>query len=150
MFLSSALPFLSSPPTSALSLPLCVPHPPGICITNPHFHLIYQGILQRIFGMLSVKIRSFLTMLRCFCLLSRHSTTIVYSTYCSNVAFSGIKSSLILSVAKKHRKYVLYIQLYMYNCLLNTPKQRSFSRIFDVSYPPCQTILRCSGISDQH
>ena len=23
------------------------------------------------------------------------------------------------------------------NCLLNTPQQRSFSRIFDVSYPPC-------------
>ena len=50
----------------------CVPHPPGICITNPHFHLIYQGVLQRIFGMLSVKIGSFLTMLRCFCFLSRH------------------------------------------------------------------------------
>ena len=128
----------------------CVPHPPEICITNPHFRLIYQGVLQRIFGMLSVKIGSFLTMLRCFCLLSRHSTTIVYSTYCSNVAFSGIKSSLILSVAEKHRKYVLYIQLYMYNCLLNTPQQRSSSRIFDVSYPPCQTILRCSNISAQH
>ena len=59
-------------PTSALSFPLCVPHPPEICITNPHFYLIYQGVLQRIFGMLSVKIGSFLTMLRCFCLLSRH------------------------------------------------------------------------------
>ena len=34
--------------------------------------------------------------------------------------------------------------------LLNTPQQRSFSHIFDVSYPPCQTILRCSGISAQH
>ena len=38
----------------------------------------------------------------------------------------------------------------MHNCLLNTPQQRSFSRIFDVSYPPCQTILHCSGISGQH
>ena len=42
-----------------------------------------------------------MTILRCFCLLSRHSTTIVYSTYCSNVAFSGIKSSLILFQLQK-------------------------------------------------
>ena len=60
------------PPTSALSLPLCVPHPPANCVNIPHFRLIFQGVLQRIFGMLSVKIGSFLTMLRCFCLLSRH------------------------------------------------------------------------------
>lgn len=64
------------PPTSALSLPLCVPHPPANCVNITHFHLIYQGVLQRIFGMLSVKIGSFLTMLRCFCLLSRHSHTL--------------------------------------------------------------------------
>ena len=61
------------PPVSALSFPLCVPHPPANCVNITHFHLIYQGILQRIFGMLSVKIGPFLTMLRCFCLLSRYS-----------------------------------------------------------------------------
>ena len=60
------------PPVSALSFPLCVPHPPANCVNITHFHLIYQGVLQRIFGMLSVKIGLFLTMLRCFCLLSRH------------------------------------------------------------------------------
>lgn len=60
------------PPTSPLSTVQCVPHPPANCVDITHFHLIYQGILQRIFGMLSVKIGSFLTMLRCFGLLSRH------------------------------------------------------------------------------
>ena len=59
-------------PTSALSLPLCVPHPPANCVNITHFHPIYPGVLQRIFGMLSVKIGPFLTMLRCVCLLSRH------------------------------------------------------------------------------
>ena len=34
--------------------------------------------------------------------------------------------------------------------LLNTPQQRSFSRVFDVSYQPCSTILLCFGISGQH
>ena len=67
------------PPTLSPSTVQCVPHPPEICITNPHFHLIYQGVLQRIFGMFSVKIRSFLTMLRCFCLLSRHLLIYVFS-----------------------------------------------------------------------
>lgn len=65
------------PPTSALSLPLCVPHPPANCVNITHFYLIYQGVLQRIFGMLSVKIGSFLTMLRCFCLPRRHSQTLL-------------------------------------------------------------------------
>lgn len=60
------------PPVSALSFPLCVPHPPANCVNITHFHLIYQGVLQRIFGMLSVKIGSFSPMLRCFGLLSRH------------------------------------------------------------------------------
>lgn len=64
------------PPTSALSLPLCVPHPPANCVNITRFHLIYQDILQRIFGMLSVKIGSFLTMLRYFCLPRRHSQTL--------------------------------------------------------------------------
>ena len=59
-------------PTLSPSTVQCVPHPPEICIANPHFYLIYQGVLQRICGMLSVKIRSFLTMLRCFGLLSKH------------------------------------------------------------------------------
>ena len=59
-------------PISQLSAVLCVPHPPEFRITNAHFLLIFQGVLQRIFGMLSVKNGSFSTMLRCFCLLSRH------------------------------------------------------------------------------
>ena len=69
------------PPTSALSFPLCVPHPPANCVNITHFHLIYQGILQRIFGMLSVKIWSFLTMLRCFCLLSRHCSLLMTCSF---------------------------------------------------------------------
>lgn len=40
-------------PAFALSFPLCVPHPPANCINIPHFRLIYQSVLQRIFGMLS-------------------------------------------------------------------------------------------------
>lgn len=51
----------------------CVPHPPANCVNIPHFHLIYQGVLQRIFGMLSVKIESFLTMLRCSGISGQHS-----------------------------------------------------------------------------
>ena len=68
-----------NPPVSALSFPLCVPHPPANCVNITHFHLIYQGVLQRIFGMLSVKIGLFFTMLRCFCLLSRHFCTQICS-----------------------------------------------------------------------
>jgi hypothetical protein len=92
------------PPTSALSLPLCVPHPPANCVDITHFHLIFQGVLQRIFGMLSVKIGSFLTMLRCFCLPRRHflplnllhSTTTSLYTDCNNNLYAGLSSYLLI------------------------------------------------------
>lgn len=67
------------PPTSALFLPLCVPHPSVNCVNITHFRLIYQGVLQRIFGMLSVKNGSFLTMLRCSGISGQHVLVYVIS-----------------------------------------------------------------------
>lgn len=138
------------PPTSALSLPLCVPHPPANCVNITHFYLIYQGVLQRIFGMLSVKIGSFLTMLRRFCLLSRHfGIGLLYIP--EQRSFQLHKKLTYFSKQQKMFVNTVFCHhCYIHNCLLNTPQQRSFSRIFDVSYPPCQTILRCSGISGHH
>ena len=84
--------------------PKCVPHPPANCVDITHFHLIYQGVLQRIFGMLSVKTGSFLTMLRCFCLPRRHflllnllhSTTTSLYTDCNNNLYAGLSSYLLI------------------------------------------------------
>lgn len=96
-------------PTSTLSFPLCVPHPPANCVNITHFHLIYQGVLQRIFGMLSVKIESFLTMLRRFCLLSRHSHTLTrispssfFTSNTSGCSFPHFGSSFSFSFHSFH------------------------------------------------
>ena len=48
------------------------------------------------------------------------------------------------------REYVLFPHFHIHNCPLSTAQQRRFSHVFDVSYPPCSTILLCFGISGQH
>lgn len=122
----------------------------AFCISIQRLQLIQLCNMANFSNLISVQNRFFSTMLRQYGLLSRHfGIGLLYIP--EQRSFQLHKKLTYFSKQQKMFVNTVFCHhCYIHNCLPNTPQQRSFSRIFDVSYPPCSTILRCSGISGQH